>query len=102
MVVFSVLEEKNRISVTVEFIPRSSISIFVVSVKHFALEILTKANAPPAYSLFNGTLCFEYLASLLLCTQTLASVTPVLSRCWIEPASSLANIRVVDPTTEAP
>lgn len=50
MVIFSVLEEKVRISVTVEFIPRSSISIFVVSLKHFALGILTKANAPPAYS----------------------------------------------------
>lgn len=80
MAIFFILEEKARISVNVEFIPRSSVSIFVASLKHFALGILTKANAPPACSLPNGTLCFECLAPLL-CAQTSASVIVVLSRC---------------------
>lgn len=47
MVVFSIPEEKAGISVTVEFIPRSSVSIFVAPLKHFTLGISTKANAPP-------------------------------------------------------
>lgn len=100
MAIFSILEEKARISVTVEFIPRSSVSIFVAPLKHFALGISTKANTPPACSVPSGTLCFEYLAPLL-CAQTSASVTPALSRCWIKPAWPLANGRVIGLTKEA-
>lgn len=67
MVVLSILEEKARISVTTEFIPRSSISIFPAPLKLFCSGNSNKGNHPPACAL-----SFKHLACRFLGAQTSA------------------------------
>lgn len=90
---------RKRILVAAGFIPCAS--TFLALPKPFALGIPTKATPSPAMFLRNDAPSFEFLASLPLCTQTLASVIPALSASRIKPERSFANLRVTDPTAEA-
>lgn len=87
MVVLSILEEKDRSSVTTEFIPRSSSSIFPAPLKLFCSGNSNKGNHPPACAV-----SFKYLACLFLCAQTSASAISALSGYWIKPSRSPANL----------